>query len=175
MMPQELNGKLKYLESRGYTVGNAAIAPDGLRVSIHGQLAPTEWVRLLAELEALKDDGATIDGDGLAYMAALCKQIAEHPSLDSRSADEAPGSRKPCVGFAESGRRPHPDASRSRADSHTSQGASREDRISAHARVFISSWRMNQLMPGTSVRLRVFFDHISRILVVPKSHELRVT
>ena len=33
--------------------------------------------------------GATIDGDGLAYMAGLCKQIAEHPSLDSRSADEA--------------------------------------------------------------------------------------
>jgi hypothetical protein len=46
-----------------YTVGHAAIATDGLQVSIHGQLVSTECVRLLAELEALKDDGATIDAE----------------------------------------------------------------------------------------------------------------
>ncbi len=50
---------------------------------------PTDRVRLLAELEELKDDGATVDGDGLAYMVRLCRKISEHPSLDSRSADEA--------------------------------------------------------------------------------------
>jgi len=88
-MQQELNGMLKYLEGRGYVIGNAVVAADGLQVSILGRYLPTERVRLLATLEELKDDGATVDGDRLAYMAGLCKKIAEHPSLDSRSADEA--------------------------------------------------------------------------------------
>ena len=88
-MQQELNGMLKYLEGRGYVIGKSVVAPDGPRVSILGRFVPTERVRLLAELEELKDDGATVDGDGLAFMARLCKQIAEHPSLDSRSSDEA--------------------------------------------------------------------------------------
>lgn len=88
-MQQELNGMLKYLEGRGYVVGNAVVGPDGLQISILDRFVPTERVRLLAELEELKDDRATVDGDGLALMAQLCNKISEHPSLDSRSADEA--------------------------------------------------------------------------------------
>lgn len=80
---------LKYLEGRGYIIGKAAHAPDGERVSILDRWLPTDTVRLLARLEALKDDGATVEGDELAQMGDLCRQIAGHPSLDSRSADEA--------------------------------------------------------------------------------------
>jgi hypothetical protein len=88
-MQQELNGMLKYLEGRGFVVGKAVVAPDGLQISILNRFLPTDRVRLLAELEKLKDDRAAVDGDGLAFMAQLCKKISEHPSLDSRSADEA--------------------------------------------------------------------------------------
>jgi len=88
-MQQELNGMLKYLEAHGYVIGNAVAATDGLHISILGRFVRTEMVPLLAELEELKDDGATVDGDGLASMAGLCSKIAQRPSLDSLSADEA--------------------------------------------------------------------------------------
>jgi len=70
-------------------VGSAVIAPDGLQISILDRFVTTDRVRLLAKLEELKDDGAAVDGDELAFMARLCKKISEHASLDSRSADEA--------------------------------------------------------------------------------------
>jgi hypothetical protein len=48
-MQQELNQMLKYLEGRGYVVGSAVIAPDGLQISILDRFVPTDRVRLLAD------------------------------------------------------------------------------------------------------------------------------
>jgi len=85
----EIGQVLNYLQGRGHNVGQTAVGLYGSYYQVDAMGCSEEKVRLFARLESWKDNGATCDGDSLAYMAELCKEITEDASLDSRSADEA--------------------------------------------------------------------------------------
>jgi hypothetical protein len=81
---------LNFLKGRKYYVGIVGVDPIGkLGAPIGGAFFTEEKIRWLAQFESCKDENTIVDGLELAEMAKACQRVSEHPSVDSRTADEA--------------------------------------------------------------------------------------
>jgi hypothetical protein len=89
-MVANFGGILDYLRDRKYGIGVVGIDSRGeLGAPINGVFLTEQKIRWLAEFESCKDANTIVDGLGLADMAKACRTVSEHPSVDSRTADEA--------------------------------------------------------------------------------------
>jgi|SRR5712692_6873612 len=89
-MKTALTAALDFLKGRKYYVGIVGVDPNGkLGAPIGGVFFTADKIRRLAHLESCKDENTLVDGLQLADMARACRKIAERPSADSRTADEA--------------------------------------------------------------------------------------